>query len=49
VVQYERARLYDELEDREAAEQLCSNRSDGAAPIDPDVPRIDRVKKRIAN
>ena len=46
---HERAKLYDELEDREAAEKYAQDRSDGAAPIDPDVPRIDRVKKRIAN
>ena len=46
---HERAKLYDELEDREADEKYDHDRSDRAAPIDIDAPRIERVKKRIAN
>jgi len=46
---HERAKLCDELEDREAAEKYAQDRRDGAAPIDIDAPRIERAKKRIAN
>ena len=46
---HERAKLRDELEDREAAEQDAQDRDDGAAPSAVSAPRIERVKKRIAN